>query len=70
MTEDDTYTDVIEHGERYELINYGEVLVTDLSCRIDAVDADGVAEDTILVRFNKNPQKGLHHGQGHGADVP
>ena len=52
---DDTYANVIERGERYNHVTYGEVLVTGFTQRIDAVYADCGIKETLLVTFNKRP---------------
>ena len=45
----------VTRGERYYLNGYGLVEVVDFSRRISAIDADGVADETVLVQFNSSP---------------
>lgn len=43
----------VERGATYDHEEHGEIVVTKLIRRIDAVDGSGVVDDGIIVRFMK-----------------
>jgi len=45
----------LEKGETYDHAKYDDVQITGFGRRINAIDADGEAEDTLVVKYTISP---------------